>query len=96
MKILLVENNKMTRPLTLFFGGISEGLRIKINNKFQSYVQHEGVYLSKSLKTLNSKIWKLRAPLVIRCFFCKFISRYILGVLCRKCLLPLQEAQQRR
>lgn len=58
MKILLVEKYKITRPLYVFLEGISEGLRTKIYNKFQSYVQHEGVYPSKSLKTLNSKIWK--------------------------------------
>jgi hypothetical protein len=33
MELLLVEKNKMTRPLTLFFEGISEGLRIKIHNE---------------------------------------------------------------
>jgi hypothetical protein len=96
MKLLLVEKNKTTRPLVLFLESISGGLHTKIYNKFQSYAQHDGVYPSKSLKTLNSKIWNLRAPLVIRCFFCKITSHYILGVLCRKCLLPLQEAQQRR
>jgi len=63
MKILLVEENKMTRPIYLFFEGISEGLHIKIHNKFQSYVQHEGVYPSKSLKTLNSKIWKYKGTI---------------------------------
>jgi hypothetical protein len=60
MKILLVEKNKMTRPLYLFFDGISEGLHIKIYNKFQSYVQHGDVYFSKHLKTLNSRIWKYK------------------------------------
>ncbi len=63
MKLLLVEKNKMTRPLTLFFEGVSEGLRFKIFNKFQSYVQNEGVYPSKSLKTLNSKIWKYKGTI---------------------------------
>ena len=53
----------MTRPLTSFFEGISEGLHIKIHNKFQSYVQHEGVYHSKHLKTLNSKIWKYKGTI---------------------------------
>ena len=50
----------MTRPLYLFFDGISEGLHIKIYNKFQSYVQHGDVYFSKQLKTLNSRIWKYK------------------------------------
>ena len=63
MNILLVENNKMSRPLYLFIEGISEELHIKIHNKFQSYVQHEGVYPSKSLKTLNSKIWKYKGTI---------------------------------
>ena len=60
MNILLVEKNKMTRPLYLFFDGISEGLYIKIYNKFQSYLQHGDVYYSKHLKTLNSRIWKYK------------------------------------
>ena len=63
MKLLLVEKNKTTRPLYLFFEGISDGLHIKIHNKFQTYVQHEGVYPSKSLKTLNSKIWKYKGSI---------------------------------
>ncbi len=63
MKLLLVEKNKTTRPLHLFLEGISQGLHIKIHNKFQSYVQHEGVYPSKSLKTLNSKIWKYKGTI---------------------------------
>jgi hypothetical protein len=63
MKLLLVEKNKITRPLTLFFEGISESLHIKIHNKFQFYVQHDGVYPSKSLKTLNSKIWKYKGTI---------------------------------
>ena len=63
MNILLVEKNKMTRPLYLFFDGISEGLRIKIYNKFQSYVQHGNVYHCKHLKTLNSKIWKYKGTI---------------------------------
>ncbi len=58
MNIQLVEKNKMTQPLYSFFGGISEGLSIKIFNKFQSYVQHGELYKCNSLKTLNSKIWK--------------------------------------
>ncbi|NOQ79632.1 MAG: hypothetical protein GQ546_09555 [Gammaproteobacteria bacterium] len=63
MNILLVEKNKMTRPLYLFFDGISEGLCIKIYNKFQSYVQHGDVYHCKHLKTLNSKIWKYKGTI---------------------------------
>ncbi len=63
MNILLVEKNKTTRPLTLFFEAISEGLHTKIYSKFQSYVLHEGVYPSKSLKTLNSKIWKYKGTI---------------------------------
>ena len=63
MNILLVEQNKMTRPLYLFFDGISEGLCIKIYNKFQSYVQHGDVYHGKHLKTLNSKIWKYKGTI---------------------------------
>ncbi len=63
MNILLVEKNKMTRPLYAFFNGISEGLCIKIYNKFQSYVQHGDVYHCKHLKTLNSKIWKYKGTI---------------------------------
>ena len=63
MNILLVEKNKITRPLYLFFDGVSEGLLIKIYNKFQSYVQHGDVYHGKHLKTLNSKIWKYKGTI---------------------------------
>jgi phage-related protein len=63
MDILLVEKNKMTSPLYLFFEDISERLSIKIYNKFQSYVQHGSVYHGKHLKTLNSKIWKYKGTL---------------------------------
>ncbi|MBT5231143.1 MAG: hypothetical protein HOM11_12795 [Methylococcales bacterium] len=63
MNIFLVEKNKMTRPLYLFFDGISEGLYIKIYNKFQSYVQHGDIYHGKQLKTLNSKIWKYKGTI---------------------------------
>ncbi len=63
MNILLVEKNKITSPLYLFFDGISEGLCIKIYNKFQSYVQHGDVYHGKQLKTLNSKIWKYKGTI---------------------------------
>ena len=63
MNILLVEKNKMTRPLYLFFDGISEGLCTKIFNKFQSYVQYGDVYHGKHLKSLNSKIWKYKGTI---------------------------------
>ena len=63
MNILLVEKNKMTNPLYLFLGDISEGLCTKIYNKFQSYVQHGDVYHGKHLKTLNSKIWKYKGTI---------------------------------
>ena len=63
MNILLVEKNKMTRPLYVFLDGISEGLCIKIYNKFQSYVQHGDIYYGKHLKSLNSKIWKYKGTI---------------------------------
>ncbi len=63
MNIFLVEKNKMTRPLYLFFDGISEGLCTKIFNKFQSYVQYGDVYHGKHLKSLNSKIWKYKGTI---------------------------------
>ena len=63
MNILLLEKNKMTRPLYLFFDGISEGLCLKIYNKFQSYVQYGDVYHGKHLKSLNSKIWKYKGTI---------------------------------
>ncbi|MCU7801164.1 MAG: type II toxin-antitoxin system RelE/ParE family toxin [gamma proteobacterium symbiont of Lucinoma myriamae] len=63
MNILLVKKNKMTRPLYLFLDDISEGLCIKIYNKFQSYMQHGDVYHCKHLKTLNSKIWKYKGTI---------------------------------
>ena len=63
MNIFLVERNKVTRPLYLFLDCVSEGLCIKIYNKFQSYVQHGSVYHCKSLKTLNSKIWKYKGTI---------------------------------
>ncbi|MCI5125624.1 MAG: hypothetical protein D3925_14405 [Candidatus Electrothrix sp. AR5] len=63
MHILLVEKNKKTRPLYLFFDSISEGLRIKIYDKFQYFVQYGGVYHNKQLKTLNSKIWKYKGTI---------------------------------
>ena len=63
MNILLIEKNKMTNPLYLFIEGISEGLRNKIFNKFQAYVQHGSLYQSKPLKTLNSKIWKYKGTI---------------------------------
>jgi len=63
MNIRLVEKNKITRPLYLFLENVSEGLFIKIFNKFQSYVQHGDVYHGKYLKTLNSKIWKYKGTI---------------------------------
>jgi hypothetical protein len=63
MNILLVENNKTTRPLYLFFDQISEGLRNKVFKKFQSYVQHGDIYHGNQLKTLNSKIWKYKGTI---------------------------------
>ena len=63
MNILLVEKNKMTRPLYLFFDSISEGLCLRAYKKFQSYVQHGDVYHCKHLKTLNSKIWKYKGTI---------------------------------
>ncbi len=63
MNILLVEKNKITRPLYLFFEGISDGLYIKIFNKFQSFVQHGDIVHGKQLKTLNSKIWKYKGTI---------------------------------
>ena len=63
MNIFLIEKNKMTHPLYIFFEGASEGLHIKIYNKFQSYVQYESIYDSKHLKTLNSKIWKYKGTI---------------------------------
>ncbi|MCK5726028.1 MAG: type II toxin-antitoxin system RelE/ParE family toxin [Thiotrichaceae bacterium] len=63
MKILLVEKNKATRPLYSFFDGISEGLCLKIYNKFQSYVQYGDLYYGKQLKALNSKIWKYQGTI---------------------------------
>ena len=63
MNILLIENNKITRPLYLFFDRISDGLYTNIFNKFQSYRQHGDVYHGKSLKTLNSKIWKYKGTI---------------------------------
>lgn len=63
MNILLVEKNSVTRPLYQFFERISEGLCIRIFNKFQSYVQHGDVYHCKHLKTLNSRIWKYKGTI---------------------------------
>ncbi len=63
MNILLVEENKKTRPLYIFFGDISKGLRIKVYDKFQSFVQHGGIYHNKHLKTLHSKIWKYKGTI---------------------------------
>ncbi len=63
MNILLVEKNKITRPLYLFLDGISKGLYFKIYSKFQSFVEHGNVYHGKQLKSLNSKIWKYKGTI---------------------------------
>lgn len=63
MNILFVEKNKTTRPLYAFLDAISAGLYTKIYDKFQSYVQYGGVYPSKHLKTLNSRIWKYKGTI---------------------------------
>jgi len=63
MNILLIENTKTTRPLYLFFSKISAGLYTNIFNKFQSYCQHGDIYHGKSLKTLNSRIWKYKGTI---------------------------------
>jgi len=63
MNILLTERSKATLPLHLFLEDISEGLRNKIFNKFQAYVQHGDLYQTKHLKTLNSKIWKYKGTI---------------------------------
>jgi phage-related protein len=63
MNIFLVEESKTTRPLYLFLGGISEGLRLRIFNKFQTYLQYGDVYGCKSLKTLNARIWKYKGTI---------------------------------
>ena len=63
MTIQLVENNKLTRPLYLFFDRISEGLFTKIYDKFQSYTQYGDVYSGNNLKTLNSRIWKYKGTI---------------------------------
>ena len=63
MNVHLVEENKLTSPLYLFFSGISEGLQLKIFNKFQSYAEYGNLYKGKSLKTLNSKIWKYKGTI---------------------------------
>ena len=61
--MLLVEKNKITRPLYLFLDEVSEGICIKIHNKFKSYVQYGDNYYGKHLKTLNSKIWKYKGTI---------------------------------
>ncbi|MCK5918307.1 MAG: type II toxin-antitoxin system RelE/ParE family toxin [Cocleimonas sp.] len=63
MNIFLVEKDNKTRPLYLFFDGISKSLNLKIYNKFQSYVQYGDVYYGKQLKSLNSKIWKYKGTI---------------------------------
>jgi len=63
MNIRLVENNKSTRPLYLFFDKISEALYASIYKKFQSYCEHGDICHGKSLKTLNAKIWKYKGTI---------------------------------
>lgn len=63
MNILLVENNKATQPLYLFFDSISKALYTKIYNKFHTFLQYGDVYSSKSLKTLNARIWKYKGTI---------------------------------
>ncbi len=63
MNIYLVTKCKTTQPLYQFLNRISEGLCVKIYNKFQSYVQHGDVYHGKHLKSLNSKIWKYKGTI---------------------------------
>ena len=63
MKILLVKDRKVTHPLYLFFSGISDVLCNKIYKKLHSYAQHGNVYRCKSLKALNSKIWKYKGTI---------------------------------
>lgn len=63
MKILLPKENDNTRPLYIFLNGISEELRSKIHDKFQSYMQHGDVYHTKQLKTLNSRIWNYKGTI---------------------------------
>jgi len=63
MNVHLASETKHTRPLYAFFEGISEGLCSRIFSKFQSYVQHGDVYHGKSLKTLNSRIWKYKGTI---------------------------------
>lgn len=63
MKIYLAKNNSATRPLHELLESISDGLYLKIFNKFQSYVQHGDLYHCKNLKALNSKIWKYKGTI---------------------------------
>lgn len=63
MKILVVEQNKTTRPLYVFFDEISEELRSRIHKKFWSYVEHNDLYHCKHLKTLNARIWKYKGTI---------------------------------
>lgn len=63
MKILLALKDNRARPLAAFFNSISEGLCLKIFNKFQSYVEHGTVYHCKQLKTLNARIWKYKGTI---------------------------------
>lgn len=63
MDIFLVENNKYSQPLYVFFDKISDDLRLKIYSKFQSFAELGEIYHSNSLKSLNSKIWKYKGTI---------------------------------
>ena len=63
MNVHLVKKSKTTCPLYLFFNSVSDGLNLKIFNKFQSYVEYGNLYKGKGLKTLNSKIWKYKGTI---------------------------------
>lgn len=63
MQLYLVESNADSRPLHQFLDSVSEGLRLKIYNKLQSYIAHGDVYHCKSLKALNARIWKYKGTI---------------------------------
>lgn len=63
MRLLIVKRTEISRPLYSFFAEISSGFCDKIHRKFQTYIQYGDVYSCKSLKTLNSKIWKYKGTI---------------------------------
>lgn len=63
MKIRLVKNQKLSRPLYAFMDDIPEGLCMKIYSKFQAYVQYGDIYHGNQLKALHSKIWKYKGTI---------------------------------